>query len=224
MATMPEMPEVESLVRFLDVRLRERWLYLAVVVLAVGSTIETFLPLFGQEIGGLSPLLAGLMGASLSWGWSLAQILSSGVTGVFGARLQRVLGPILLGSGLALYGALQLSDPSGPRIVAWFVVLLIAGSGIGMAFAHWVPAAMRITPDATVAGQAAAGVNTTQLISNAFGSALAGLLVQLGGPSALGSARLLAGGYAALCLIGVLVTVKAIRAERASRVRAPERV
>lgn len=194
-----------------------KWLYLSVAVLAVGSTTETFLPLFGQRIGSLSPLLAGLLGASLSWGWSLAQILSSGLTGDRIARLQRIAGPLLLGAGLTGYALLQASGPGVVRIVAWFVVLLIAGSGIGMAFAHWVPAAMRISPDTKESSKAAAGVNTTQLISNAFGSALAGLLVELGGPGVLGSARLLAGGYAALCLVGVLVTVIALRTARRTR-------
>ncbi|SDT41157.1 MFS transporter [Microlunatus soli] len=192
------------------------WIYLAVALLAVGSTVETFLPLFGQQIGGLSPLLAGLLGASLSWGWSVSQILSSGITGVRGARLQRIAGPALLGAGLAIYGLLQVADPGPGRVVAWFAVLFVAGSGIGMAFAHWVPAAMRITPDPAEASKASAGVNTTQLISNAFGSALAGLLVQIGGPGVLGSARLLSGGYAALCLVGVAVTVLAIGAERSN--------
>lgn len=191
-----------------------KWLYLAVAVLAVGSTVETFLPLFGQRIGSLSPLLAGLLGASLSWGWSLAQILSSGLTGERVARLQRLAGPLVLGAGLAGYALLQATDPGPGRIVAWFVVLLIAGTGIGMAFAHWVPAAMRVSPDTAESSKAAAGVNTTQLIANSFGSALAGLLVELGGPGVLGSARLLAGGYAALCLVGVVVTAIALRTAR----------
>lgn len=195
------------------------WIYLAVSVLAIGSTVETFLPLFGQQIGGLSPLLAGLLGASLSWGWSLAQIIASGVTDERSARAQRIAGPILLGAGIGGYGLLQVADPGPLIIAAWFVVLLIAGSGIGMSFAHWVPAAMRISPDAAVSGKAAAGVNTTQLISNAFGSAMAGLLVQFGGPGILGSARLLSGGYAALCLVGVGITLAAIRSERSSRAR-----
>lgn len=190
------------------------WIYLAVAVLAVGSTVETFLPLFGQQIGGLSPLFAGLLGASLSWGWSVSQILSSGVTGLRGARLQRMAGPALLGAGLAIYAVLQVADPGPGHVIAWFAVLFVAGAGIGMAFAHWIPAAMRITPDLAEASKASAGVNTTQLISNAFGSALAGLLVQIGGPGVLGSARLLAGGYAALCLVGIGVSAVAIGAEK----------
>jgi MFS family permease len=193
------------------------WLYLAVAVLAVGSTVETFLPFFGQRIGGLSPLLAGLLGAALSWGWSLAQILSSGVTGASASRIQRLAGPIMLGTGLAVYGLMQVDDPGPLRVVGWFAVLFVAGAGIGMAFAHWVPAAMRISVDPVEANKASAGVNTAQLIANAFGSALAGLLVQLGGPGVVGSARVLSLGYAGLCVIGVLVTVAAIRAERRNR-------
>jgi UDP-N-acetylenolpyruvoylglucosamine reductase len=73
---------------------------------------------------------------------------------------------------------------------------------------------MRVSPDTAESSKAAAGVNTTQLIANSFGSALAGLLVELGGPGVLGSARLLAGGYAALCLVGVVVTAIALRTAR----------
>jgi MFS family permease len=54
-----------------------KWIYLSIAVLAAGSTAEAFLPLFGQQVGGLSPFAAGLLPAALSTGWTVAQIASS---------------------------------------------------------------------------------------------------------------------------------------------------
>lgn len=190
-----------------------RWIYLSIAVLAVGSTIETFLPLFGQRLGSLSPLAAGLLGASLSWGWSIAAILNGGVTDPRAKDLYRVAGPVVLAAGLVGYTALQTPDPDTLRIVLWFATLIVAGTGIGMAFAHWVPAAMGISPDPDEASKAAAGVNTVQLIANAFGSAVAGVLVTVGGAGGagiLGSAHLLGYGYATVALLGTAVAVRGI--------------
>ncbi|MFC7619557.1 MFS transporter [Microlunatus sp. GCM10028923] len=192
------------------------WLYLAVAVLAITSTVEAFLPLFGQRIGGLSPLGAGLLGASLSWGWSVAAILNSGISRPAATRVARLAGPILVAVGLAGYTALQLEGAAPVRIGLWFVLLFVAGAGIGMSLVHWMPAVMSISADPTESQQAAAGVNTVQLISNAFGSALAGLLVGIGGPAIIGSAQLLGYGYA---VVGVLALVVAARALRTRALR-----
>jgi MFS family permease len=186
-----------------------RWLYLSVTVVAVCSTIETFIPLFGQTFAGLDPLVAGLLGAALSWGWSIGQLLSSRAP-AHGATLQ-VAGPLVIAAGLTGYGALQLSAPGALTVAAWFVVLLVAGSGIGVAFPHVVTAAMAISDDEVEAGKASAGVNVTQLIANAFGSALAGFLVSLGGGVGLAGARTLAFGFAGVAVGGVLVARRARR-------------
>lgn len=191
-----------------------KWIYLSIVVLAIGSTTETFLPLFGQRLGDLSPLGAGLLGASLSWGWTAGQISTSGVTKKWATEAMGIAGPVLLGVGLLAYAALQADDAGAIRIGLWFVALIIAGSGIGMAFGTWVPAAMASTPDPEEGEKAAAGINTVQLISNTFGSALAGVLVSIGGPEILGSARLLGVGYAAIAGLGIVAAVQAVRAGR----------
>lgn len=51
--------------------------------------------------------------------------------------------------------------------------------------------------------RASAAINTVQLIANAFGTALAGVLVNLGGQSEMRSAQLLLFGFAALAFVGV---------------------
>ncbi|AZG45304.1 MFS transporter [Gordonia insulae] len=197
-----------------------RWMYVSIAVLAIGSTSEAFIPLFGQEIAGMGPLVAGMLGAALSWGWSSAQIASTTWAAGRAAAIVRIVGPGLLGTGLATYGLLQFSS-SGVMVAAWFVALFIAGTGIGMAFPHIATAAMTITPDDAEAARASAGVNTVQMVANTFGSAIAGLLVSVGatvkwagGDPVVASARFLTFGFAALALAGVFAAVASVRRPR----------
>lgn len=125
----------------------------------------------------------------------------------------------MLAAGLIGYGALQTVRPGTLVMAGWFVTLVVTGGGIGSSFAHWIPAAMYSTPDPQTAAKASAGVNTVQLISNSFGSAMAGVLVSIGGPAILGSARLLAFGYGLVGVAAVLIAVRALKLER----RGPER-
>ncbi|MGB3304198.1 MAG: MFS transporter [Gordonia sp. (in: high G+C Gram-positive bacteria)] len=191
-----------------------RWIYLAIVVLAAVSTVETFLPLFGQQLGGLGPLAAGFLGAAISWGWTVSSIASSGIESDWGRRAVRLGGPIVLGGGLVAYGFLQMNNPSIGVIVAWYGVLFVSGCGIGMAMAHWFTAGLRVTDDPAEAAQASAGLNTTQLIANACGSALAGLLVAVGGPDMVGSAKTLSFGFAALAFVGIAIALREFAVDR----------
>lgn len=201
-----------------------KWIYISIAVLAVGSTSEAFIPLFGQQIAGMGPLVAGMLGAALSWGWSFAQILSTTWASGRSALTVRVLGPAVLGTGLAGYGLLQTSV-STPTLVAWFVLLFIAGAGIGMAYPHIATAAMSITDDPAEAARASAGVNTVQMVANAFGMSVAGLLVSVGpvagvfGDGPVASARMLTLGFALLTWLGVLAAVASVRGGRASERR-----
>jgi MFS family permease len=192
-----------------------RWVYLSITILAIGSTSETFLPLFGQRLGDLSPLAAGFFGAALSLGWSIAQIVSTSVHSEQTIARLRVIGPGVLAIGLAAYGLLQTDDPSPLVIWLWVASLGVAGAGIGMAFAHFGAAAMASSADPVEAGKAAAGINTVQLIANAFGTAFAGVLVNLGQPSTVDSARYLVLAFAALAVVGVLTARRSDPGRRA---------
>lgn len=195
-----------------------RWIYLVITILAIGSTIEAFVPLFGQRLGGLPPLVGGLLGAAISWGWSGAGIVTSGVTSDRGLARLRVGGPTLLGFGFLGYALAQREAPGVLVVAVWFITLFIAGCGIGMTFGHSAAAALRSTDDPAEAQKASAGVNTVQLVANTLGSALAGVLVSLGGPSLVGSAVTVAVGFAILALVGAICSALAVRAERSSRV------
>ncbi|MEU8896188.1 MFS transporter [Nocardia sp. NPDC048505] len=187
-----------------------KWVYLTVAALCAGVMTENFIPLFGQELGGLSPLVAGLLGAALSVGWVVAQLYSVGL-GPRAARRAVRVAPVLLTGGLAAYGLLQIDTASGPRVALWALALFVAGTGIGLAFPHLSVAAMRSTDDPAEGAKAAAALNTTQLITYAVSAAIAGTLIRFGDASVVGSARWMAIGIAVLTALGVGTAVLATR-------------
>jgi MFS family permease len=194
-----------------------RWVYVTVVALAFGIGTEAFIPLFGQEIGALPPLAAGFLGAALSLGWSVVQILSANATSARAVRALVITGPALLAVGLLGYGALQHTMPAGVVVAAWFVVLFVAGSGIGTAFPHLTVAALGATDDEEEGAKAAAGINTVLIIASAFSAAAAGVLVNLGAPDTVLSANYLMFGFAVAAALGVLPAVAATRRKRPHR-------
>ncbi|MFJ9614300.1 MFS transporter [Streptomyces noursei] len=191
-----------------------RWVYLTIVFLAAGVAVEIFLPLFGQRMGGLPPVAAGFFGAALSLGWSASQVVSSSARRQRTVRRLRVAGPALLAAGLAVLALLQTRDAPLLLVIAWLPVLLLAGTGIGLAMPHLSVAAMSSTPDKAEGEKAAAAIATVLTMATAFGAAVAGLLVNLGGPTMLTSARYLLLGFAALSALGV---VTALRADHLAR-------
>jgi predicted MFS family arabinose efflux permease len=120
-----------------------------------------------------------------------------------------VAGPLLLALGLAVTGVLQDDGAGGLTVTVWFVALIAAGAGIGLAFPHLVVAAMGSSADPAEAGKAAAGANTVELIALAFGAAVGGVLLNLGAPDTSLSARYLLLGFAALAAIGSLTAHRA---------------
>ncbi|MBZ2198631.1 MFS transporter [Occultella gossypii] len=179
-----------------------RWVYVAVAVLAFGIGTEAFIPLFGQEIGALSPFVAGLLGAALSLGWAVSQMFTANVSGDRARRWLIIAGPVVVGAGLAAYGLLQQDGPSSTVIVLWFITLFAAGAGIGLGFPHLTVAALGSTDGEEEGAKAAAAVNTVFIIANAFSVALAGVLVNLAAPDLVRSAQLLMLVFAGMSVLG----------------------
>ena len=182
---------------------RLRWCYLGVAGLTVGLTVETFVPLFGQELGGLSPLLAGFLGGALSVGWSVSQIASAFASSARADSWLRTSGSILFVVALGVTALFQRADASTGLVVWWAITLFVAGAGIGASWSRFAVAAMSSTADEEQGRKAAAGLTVVQSMISTFGSALAGVLVSLGGSSIALGAGLLYGGIAALGLAGV---------------------
>ncbi|MER6008969.1 hypothetical protein ABT120_61300 [Nonomuraea angiospora] len=185
------------------------------IVLAGGVAAESFLPLFGQRLAGLALLVAGFFAAAISLGWSLTQIGSASVTGGRAVRRLRVLGPVLLAAGLLVQGLLQREETPLWLVAVWVPVLFAAGAGIGLAYPHLSVAAMSSTGDPEEGRRAAAGIATVTSLSIAFGTAVAGVLVNLGGASMLDSARYVLFGLALLCALGTLTAHAANRTDPA---------
>jgi MFS family permease len=186
-----------------------RWVYLTVAVLAFAIGTEAFIPLFGQQIGGLMPFVAGLLGAALSLGWSVTQMLTANASGVGSRRALITVGPLVVGLGLAAYGMLQHEGPSTIVIVLWFLTLFAAGAGIGLGFPHLTVAALGSTRGEEEGAKAAAAVSTVFIIANAFSAALAGILVNVAAPDLVGSAQLLMFVFAGLTVLGAFAARRA---------------
>ncbi|MEN0136047.1 MAG: MFS transporter, partial [Rhodococcus sp. (in: high G+C Gram-positive bacteria)] len=188
-----------------------KWIYLTIAVLASGTVSEAFTPLFGQRLAGLAPFAAGFLGAMMSVGWSVTMIFSSGISRPRAKTVAMLTGPLVLATGLLLTAALWRDDAELAVVILWAGTLAAAGAGIGLAFPHLMVAAMQSTDDPQEGAKAAAGLNTVELIAMAVGSAVAGVLVNLGAPSALTSARLLFLGLGVLAALGVFTAYRATR-------------
>ncbi|GAA1537126.1 MFS transporter [Nocardioides humi] len=189
-----------------------KWIYILLGILSAAAMAEIFLPKFGQELGGMTPLVAGVFGATVSIGWSFVQLFSASVDDERTSRRLMFLGPVLMTVGLAVYAASQHLDTDGAAWV-WVGGLLLAGAGVGLAFPHLSVAAMRSSDDPVEGSKAAAGVGTAELIANAISSALVGVLVVVGGAGAAGAATMGA-GLAVMGALGVFLVVLALRGGR----------
>lgn len=181
------------------------WVYVTVAVLAFAIGTEAFIPLFGQEIGGLAPFVAGLLGAALSLGWSITQVFTANASGVRSRRALIITGPVVVAIGLAAYGLLQHEGPSTLVVVLWFLTQFVAGAGIGLGFPHLTVAALGSTSGEEEGAKAAAAVNTVFIIASAFSAAMAGVLVNLAMPDVVASARLLMLVFAGVTVLGVFI-------------------
>ncbi|MCM6778575.1 MFS transporter [Nocardia sp. CDC159] len=188
-----------------------KWLYLTIFFIAIGINVEIFIPMFGQRLAGLAPLAAGFVGAAMSLGWTVGQVGSAGASRARTIGRLRVAGPATVALGLILTAAIQLQGADGPIIAMWVVTLFLAGTGIGAAFPHLTAAVMGSTADPARGQQAAAAIGTVQSIASTFGAAYAGVLVNLGAPSTVHSARYLLLGMGVAAAFGVPTALLARR-------------
>ena len=150
-----------------------KWIYLTLGLLMASTMVDMYVPLFGQRLAGLSPVIAGFLGAALSVGWTAGEIRSASVgPRLLAARVVRVA-PLVMAVGLGL-AALGAATPA-----LWAAGLVIAGAGIGMAWPHLSVWAMGSVTEPGEQAVASAAVNTVQLICGAFGAGLAGVVVNL---------------------------------------------
>lgn len=186
--------------------------YGTIAVLVAASALEAFIPLFGQQLGGLSPLVAGFFGVTLALGWVTGEIAGAGTRR---PRAVVVLGPVLLLGGLLVLTATLAAGASTATVLLWSVALVVAGAGIGIGWPHLSAGAMGAGDtggaDGSDGDRATATITTVQMLAVAVGTSSAGVLVALG-TSPEASARLLHGGMAVLAALGVATALRARRA------------
>ncbi|MGE0219791.1 MFS transporter, partial [Mycolicibacterium sp.] len=156
-----------------------KWIYLTLGALMAATMVDMYVPLFGQRLGHLTPVAAGFLGAGLAIGWTVGEICSASLTRPRVIVRVVAVAPLVMAIGLAI-GALTQHTDAGPALVAvWAIGLVITGSGVGIAWPHLSAWAMSKVDDPAEGPAAAAAINTVQVISAAFGAALAGVVVNV---------------------------------------------
>jgi MFS family permease len=188
-----------------------KWIYLTLAALMTAAMVDIYVPLFGQKLAHLTPVAAGFLGAALALGWTVSEITSASLVNPRSIRRVIAVAPLVAASGLAL-GALTQRDNAPVGFVAlWALALLVAGTGIGMAWPHLSVRAMDSVNDPAEGGAAAAAINTVQVVSGAFGAGLAGVVVNTAPGGDVMAARLLFAVFTALTAAGVVASSNATR-------------
>jgi MFS family permease len=148
---------------------------LAMALMVGTTTAVLYVPYVATEIGRYSPIIGGYLSAILALSWTAAAF-ASGSAGRQGAERSIVFGPVLVSLGLLLTGcALSLDS-----FVSVALGLVLVGGGIGVAWAHLGNLMMAHAKE-TERDVSSAFITTNQMIAQAFASALAGMIANLGG-------------------------------------------
>ncbi|MGH3561809.1 MAG: MFS transporter, partial [Mycobacterium sp.] len=177
--------------------------------------VDIYVPLFGQRLAHLTPVVAGFLGATLAIGWTLAELASASLSDVRVIGRVIAVGPLVMAAGLALGAVTQRDNAPVGVVVLWALALLITGTGIGVAWPHLSAWAMSCVDDPAEGGAAAAAINTVQLISGAFGAALAGVVFNMADGAEIPAARWLFVVFALFAGVGCLVSYRASRGSEA---------
>jgi MFS family permease len=188
-----------------------KWIYLAIGVQMAAVMVTTYVPLFGQRLAHLAPIVAGFLGATLSLGWTVGEVVSASLNDVRTIGRVIVAAPLLMASGLALVAVTQRAEAPMGIVAVWAAGLLVAGIGIGGAWPHLAMRAMDSVDDPAESGSAAAAINTIQLICSAFGAGLAGVVVNTVRGGDLAGARWLYAVFAVLAATAVVAAYRAVR-------------
>ena len=156
-------------------------LYITIGLLVVGMTSETYVPYFLQILHAQTPLLSGYLAALMAAGWTVSEIWSSGWKD---SDIRRAIinGPVLVLAGMIVLAFSTPLHAQGNWTVLGFICLGLAlvGFGIGLGWPHLLTRILQVAPGEDQAA-AATSITTVQLFAAASGSALAGMLANLGG-------------------------------------------
>ena len=187
-----------------------KWIYVALAVLMVSAMVDMYVPLFGQRLAHLAPVVAGFLGAALAIGWAVSELVSASLKS--GKAVNRVVlaAPLVIAAGLVLAAATQADNAGVSLVVTWAAALTITGAGIGAGWPHLSAWAMQCV-DEREGAAAGAAINTIEVIAGAFGAGLAGVVVNSAEGDLVTAARALFAVFAAVGLMGALASRRAAR-------------
>ena len=79
-----------------------KWIYLTLGLLMAATMADMYVPLFGQRLAHLVPVVAGFLGVALSIGWTFSEILSASVSRTRAIVRIVAVAPLVMALGLAL--------------------------------------------------------------------------------------------------------------------------
>jgi MFS family permease len=188
-----------------------KWVYLTLGLLVAATKVDLYVPLFGQRLAHLGPIMAGLLGAALSIGWTISGLGSGSLNKARSIVGVVIAAPVVMAIGLALAGATHVQGPPINVIIVCATGLLAVGVGIGAAWPHLSAWAMGDVDDPAEGSAAATAINSVQLIFGAFGAGLAGVVVNGSDGEGASAAHW---AFAVFTLLALTACVTAFRAGR----------
>jgi MFS family permease len=188
-----------------------KWVYLTLGLLVAATKVDLYVPLFGQRLAHLGPIVAGLLGAALSIGWTISGLGSGSLNKARATVTVVIAAPVIMATGLALAGATHVQGASVVVIILCATGLLAVGIGIGAAWPHLSAWAMGDVDDPAEGTAAATAINSVQLIFGAFGAGLAGVVVNISDGGGVSAARW---AFTVFALLALTACVTAFRAGR----------
>ncbi len=156
-----------------------KWIYVTLGALMAATMVDMYVPLFGQRLAYLTPVAAGFLAAGLAVGWTVGEISSASLSRPAVVTRTVAVAPLVMAAGLVVGALTQRADAPASLVALWALGLVVTGTGIGIAWPHLSAWAMGKVDDPAEGPAAAAAINTVQMISGAFGAALAGVVVNL---------------------------------------------
>jgi MFS family permease len=188
-----------------------KWVYLTLGLLVAATKVDLYVPLFGQRLAHLGPIVAGLLGAALSLGWTISGLVSGSLNRVRTIVSVVIAAPLVMAGGLAVAGVTHVQGATAGIVIVCAIALLAVGVGIGAAWPHLSAWAMSDVDDPAEGGAAATAINSVQLIFGAFGAGLAGVVVNLVDGGGASAARW---AFAVFAIMGLTACFTAFRAGR----------
>jgi len=189
-----------------------KWVYLTLGLLVAATKVDLYVPLFGQRLAHLGPMVAGLLGAALSIGWTISGLASGSLNKARAIVGVVLAAPLVMAVGLAVAGVTHVKHAPVGLIILCAGALMATGIGIGAAYPHLSAWAMSDVDDPAEGSAAATAINSVQLIFGAFGAGLAGVVVNIAADG--GGVAAARWAFAVFALLALTACVTAFRAGR----------